>query len=84
MTNLKLAIAGVIFLFLCANSSSWAVDFPSASGDISSATDWGGTLPSTTTPVRFKTNNGVYTAANDVQFGAMTVTAANEIGRAHV
>ena len=77
MTNLKLAVAGVVFLFLCANSSSWAVDFPSASGDISSASDWGGTLPSTTDPVRFKTNNGVYTAANDVQFGAMTVTAAN-------
>ena len=73
----KLEVAGAIFLALCANISSWAVDFPSASGDISSATDWGGTLPSTTTPVRFNTNNGVYTAANDVQFGAMTVTAAN-------
>jgi len=77
MTNLKPAVAGAAFLALCANISSWAVDFPSASGDISSASDWGGTLPSTTDPVRFKTDNGVYTATNDVQFAAMTVTAAN-------
>ena len=75
--NPKLAVAGAVFLALCSNISSWAVDFPSASGDISSASAWGGTLPSTTDPVRFKTKNGVYTAANDVQFGAMTVTAAN-------
>ena len=77
MMNSKLAVAGAAFLALCANISSLAVDFPSASGDISSASAWGGTLPSTTDPVRFKTDNGVYTATNDVQFAAMTVTAAN-------
>ncbi len=54
-----------------------AVDFPSAAGNIASAADWGGALPATTDSVRFGVNNGVYTASDDVQFAAMTVTAKN-------
>ena len=54
-----------------------AVDFPSASGDIALAEDWGGTLPATVDSVRFEVNNGAYTASDDVQFAAMTVTAKN-------
>ena len=54
-----------------------AVDFPSAAGNIASAADWGGALPATTDSVRFGVNNGAYTASDDVQFAAMTVTAVN-------
>ncbi len=54
-----------------------AVDFPSAVGDIASASDWGGTLPAVTDSVRFAVDDGIYTASDDVQFAAMTVAAKN-------
>lgn len=73
MFSKKLALAAAV----AAGLASFAADFPTATGDIASATDWGGTLPSTTEPVRFAVNKGSYTASADVQFAAMTVTAAN-------
>ena len=70
---MAMALAAAAGVVLCVG----AVDFPSATGDIASAADWGGALPTTTDPVRFAANNGAYTASADVQFAAMTVTAAN-------
>ena len=70
---MAMALAAAAGVVLCVG----AVDFPSATGDIASAADWGGALPTTTDPVRFAANNGAYTASADVQFAAMTVTAVN-------
>ena len=71
--SMAMALAAAAGVVLCVG----AVDFPSATGDIASAADWGGALPTTTDPVRFAANNGAYTASADVQFAAMTVTAVN-------
>ena len=51
---MAMALAAAAGAVLCVG----AVDFPSATGDIASAADWGGTLPATVDSVRFGVNNG--------------------------
>ncbi|MBQ3340331.1 MAG: hypothetical protein IJG84_00405, partial [Kiritimatiellae bacterium] len=48
---------------------SWASTFPSSSGDLASASDWGGTLPGT--DERVVISNGTFTASQDVTFGGL-------------
>ncbi len=48
---------------------SWAATFPSSSGDLASASDWGGTLPGT--DERVVISNGTFTASQDVTFGGL-------------
>lgn len=47
------------------------VQFPGAQGDIASASDWGGALPSTTDDVVF--TNGTYRLSADATFGSLSV-----------
>ena len=65
----KLLLA--LMLFGAIGTLQAATYYPTAGGDISTAADWGGTLPATDDAVVF--SNGTYTAANDVGFGAVTV-----------
>lgn len=51
-------------------------EFLKEEGDIASSQGWGGTLPSSNDVVKFSTS-GTYTASDDVEFAAMTVTAKN-------
>ena len=67
----------VLLALSCMASMVCAVDFPSATGDVALASDWGGSLPAVTDSVRFAVDGGAYTASDDVQFAAMTVTAKN-------
>ena len=54
----------------------WAVQFPAATGDISSngADGWNGTMPGSTALAQFaKSDLGVYTVGSDVEFGSIYV-----------
>lgn len=71
MMTLPLKASVIAFMSV---TSAFAVDFPSAGGDIASPSDWGETLPGSADPVTF-TKSGTYMASADVTFGKMTVTA---------
>ena len=66
--DMKRSIA-VLAACLSAGAFLRAETYPTAGGDIATATGWGGTMPASTAAVDFP--DGVYTASQDAEFGSI-------------
>lgn len=69
-------LAASLFAVLAAGLAQAAnIAFPSAGGDLASATDWGGTLPGSDDTVQIDKPSGNYSISGDVTFGSIYFNA---------
>ena len=62
---------------LLANGAN--IEFPSAGGDLASATDWGESLPPVNSDTAYIKNNGTYRATDNVTFFQFSIYANNAL-----